>query len=111
MQKFMVVFMAPAAEMAEWMQKPEEERKEAEQKMMTEWREWMAAHAAMIKETNAVGKTKRITKEGVMDAANDLMLYAIVEGDSPESVAETFKDHPHFGIPHATIEVMPVRPM
>ncbi|HVW82541.1 MAG TPA: hypothetical protein VHC68_01170 [Candidatus Paceibacterota bacterium] len=111
MQKFMVLYLAPAAGMAEWMQKPETERKEEERKMKAEWDSWMAAHAAMIKETSAAGKTTRITKQGVTDAANDLMLYSIVEGDSAESIAELFKSHPHFGIPGASIEVMPVRPM
>lgn len=111
MQKFLVMYLAPAVEMAEWMKKPEAERKEEERKMMADWQAWMKEHAAMIKETSAAGKTTRITKQGVTDAANDLMLYSIVEGDSAESIAELFKSHPHFGIPGASIEVMPVRPM
>jgi hypothetical protein len=111
MQKFLVMYMAPAAEMAEWMKKPAAERKETEEKMMAEWQAWMKEHASMIKETNAAGKTARITEAGVADAANDLMLYSIVEGESAEAVAEAFAKHPHLGMPHASIEVMPIRPM
>lgn len=111
MQKFIVTYLAPAAEMEEWMKKPESERKSAEEQMMKEWKEWMAAHASMIKETNATGKTKRLTKEGATDAKNDLMLYSIVEADSLEAVTKVFAAHPHFGIPGATIEIMPIRPM
>lgn len=107
----MVMYLAPAAVMAEWMKKPEAERKDEEEKMKGEWQAWMAEHASVIKETSAVGKTTRITKAGVADAANDLMLYSIVEGESSEAVAELFATHPHLGIPEASIEVMPTRPM
>ena len=107
----MVLYLAPAAGMDEWMKKPEAERKSEEQKMQGEWQAWTAAHGEMIKETNATGKTTRVTAESVAPARNDLMLYSIVEGESPEAVAEAFKGHPHFGIPGATIEVMPIRPM
>ena len=111
MQKFIVMFLAPSATIAEWMKKPEAERKDADQQMRKEWGEWMAAHASMIKETQAAGKTKRVTKGSVADVANDLMLYSIIEAESPEAAAEVYKDHPHFGIPGATIEVLPIRPM
>jgi len=111
MQKFMVMYLAPAEMMQEWMKKPEAERKAEEMKMQTEWKVWMEAHGAMIHETNATGKTTRITKDSVAPARNDLMLYSVVEGESAEAVAEIFKGHPHFGIPDATIEIMPIRPM
>ncbi len=107
----MVMYLAPAEMMQEWMKKPEEERKAEEMKMQAEWKAWTEAHGAMIKETNATGKTTRVTKDGSAPARNDLMLYSVVEGESPETVAEIFKDHPHFGIPDATIEIMPIRPM
>ncbi len=108
MQKFLVLYMAPATMMEEWMKKPEEERKAEEQKMQAEWGVWMAAHKDHLKQTAGAGKTKRVSKEGVMDTKNDIMLFSLVEGDGPDAVAEMFKDHPHFGIPGATIEVMPV---
>ena len=97
--------------MAEWMKKPEEERKEEETKMKAEWDVWMTAHAGMIKETNAAGKTKKVTGAGVVDHRNDLMLYSIVEAESHEAAAKAYEGHPHFGIPEATIEVMTLRSM
>lgn len=105
------MYLAPSAMMAEWMKKPEAERKDEEAKMRGEWNAWTAAHAGMIKETNATGKTKRVSKAGAVDASNDLMLYSIIEAESPEAAAAVFADHPHFGIPDATIEIMPIRPM
>ena len=103
--------MAPAATMEEWMKKPEEERKTEETKMKTEWDAWMAAHKDAILNTIALGKTKRVSASGVEDVRNDMMISSYVQGESAEAVADMFKDHPHFGIPGATIEIMETRPM
>lgn len=107
----MVMYLAPAATMAEWMQKPESERKDEEAKMMAEWKVWTAAHQGMIKETMATGKNVRVSQDTAVATPNDVMLYSIVEGESADAVAESLKGHPHFGIPGATIDVMPLRPM
>lgn len=91
-----------------WMAMPEADRKSQETQMETEWNAWMAAHKDILIETAGVGKPKRITAEGVVDARNDIMMYSFVEADSLEAAAEMFKDHPHFGIPGSWIEVMSV---
>ena len=101
--------MAPASAMGEWMKTPEAERKEAEVKMRTEWDAWVAGHADTILNTIALGKTKRVTASGVLDVKNDMMMSSYVQGESAEAMAEIFKDHPHFGIPGATIEIMEAR--
>jgi hypothetical protein len=111
MKHFTVLYMAPAAVIAEWMQKPEVERKEAEGKMRTDWDTWMAAHKDAILNTIALGKTKRVSEAGVEDVKNDMMMSSYVQGESAEAVAEMFKGHPHFGIPGATIEIMEARPI
>lgn len=108
MQKFLVLYMAPAAMIAEWMQKSPEERKAEEDKMKGEWDAWMKKHGSSLKETAGAGKTKRVTKEGVTDTKNDIMMFSMVEGESHEAVAKLFENHPHFGIPEASIEIMPV---
>ncbi|HKU87622.1 MAG TPA: hypothetical protein VJV77_14905 [Casimicrobiaceae bacterium] len=36
------------------------------------------------------------------------MLYSIVEAESLDAAAKAFQDHPHFGIPQASIDVMPL---
>lgn len=104
----MAVYMMPSAGLDEWMKKPEAERKAEEGKMKEEWDAWMASHKAAVGETAGVGKPKRVTKEGTTDARNDLMMYSFVEAESPEAAAKLFEGHPHFGIPGASIEVMPV---
>jgi hypothetical protein len=115
MKKFMVLFLAPQSLMAEWMQKPEAERKEAEDKMRKEWDEWTASHSSLFVDGPAgTGKTKSVSESGVADTKNDIMLYGIIEANSQDEAANMFVGHPHFGIPQATIEVMeinPIRPM
>lgn len=111
MKNFTVIFMAPAATMEEWMKKPEAERKDEEAKMKADWDAWTASHAGTILNTIALGKTKRVSAVGVEDVKNDMMLSSYVQGESAEAVAEIFKDHPHFTIPGATIEIMEARPI
>ena len=101
--------MAPAAAMEEWMKKPETERKDEETKMKAAWDVWVAAHAGTILNTIALGKTKRVSAAGIEDVKNDMMLSSYVQGESAEAVAEIFKDHPHFAIPGAIIEIMEAR--
>lgn len=98
----------PHSGLDEWMKLPEVERKAQEVQMQSEWNAWMVTHANKIMETAGVGKPKRITKEGIEDSRNDIMMYSFVEAESLEVAAELFKDHPHFGIPGGWIEVMSV---
>lgn len=106
--KFFVTYQMPHTGLDAWMQLPEEERKAQEVEMQNEWNAWMEAHKDVITETAGVGKPKRITAGGIEDARNDLMMYSFIEAESHEAAADLFKDHPHFGIPGAWIEVMSV---
>lgn len=104
--KFFVTFQMPHTGLDAWMQLPEETRKAQETEMQSQWNAWMAAHADVLIETAGVGKPKRVTASGVEDSRNDIMMYSFVEAESLEVAANLFKDHPHFGIPGAWIEVM-----
>jgi hypothetical protein len=109
MKNFTVIYMAPASTMEEWMKKPEAERKDEENKIKIQWDAWMTAHGDTVMKTIALGKTKRVSSSGVEDVKNDMMMSSYAQGESAEAVAELFKDHPHFGIPGATIEIMETR--
>lgn len=106
--KFLVTYQMPHTGLDEWLKLPEEERKAQELQMQTEWNTWMESHKSVITETAGVGKPKRITGTGIEDTRNDLMMYSFIEAESLEAAAELFKNHPHFGIPGAWIEVMSV---
>lgn len=107
--KFFVTYQMPHAGLDQWMQLPEEERKTQEAQMQSQWNTWISGHKDAITETAGVGKPKRITPNGMEDARNDIMMYSFVEAESLEAATEMFKDHPHFGIPGAWIEVMPIK--
>jgi len=69
----------------------------------------MGNHAKMITLTEAAGKTKAVTKTGIGDIKNDIMLYSLVEAENHDIAAQAFADHPHLTIPQSSIEVMEVR--
>ena len=109
--KFAVLFLVPAVVIADWMKTDPATRQPAEQKMQAEWRQWMSEHSSMVLSTEAGGKTKRVTRDGVSDAKNDIMLVSFIEAESHEAAAKAFENHPHLQIPQSSIEVMAVRPM
>lgn len=112
MKKFLVLFLTPASVMADWMKKSHEERKGAQKKMQLQWKQWMEAHKdAFVEMPAGAGKTKRIDQKGVTDIRNDVMMYGIVQAETPEEAPAIFVGHPHLGIPEATIEVMGVNEM
>ena len=112
MKKFLVTYLAPASVIDEWKKTEPEKRKEAEEKMQGEWRKWMSDHMTMFVDKGAgVGKTKRVTAQGMSDTKNDIMLYAIVEAESHEGAAKIFEGHPHLQIPQSSIDVMEIHPL
>lgn len=108
MSKYFVTFSIPAAAIEEWVKTVDEStRKEQSDKMMKDWQTWMKDHdSAILDKGLPLGKTKRVTKEGVTDTKNDLNWYLVVEADSHDAAADIFKDHPHLEIPSAYIEIM-----
>jgi hypothetical protein len=112
MSKFLVLYLAPTSVLDEWMKTDPAARKPREEKMQADWKKWMADHAKLLADTGAgVGKTKLVNAQGVSDIRNEIMLYAIVEAESHDAAANEFKDHPHLGIPQASIEVMAINPL
>jgi hypothetical protein len=107
--KFVATFSIPAAAIQDWQKSVDEaERNEQTQKMMVEWQQWMDTHAsAIIDKGLPLGKTKRVTAEGVADIRNDLNWYMVIEAESHDAAAEMFRTHPHVvTIPTAYIEIM-----
>ena len=112
MKKFLVLYLAPMTGMEEWMKIDPEKRKIEEEKMKAEWGKWMNENKKMLTGITAgIGKTKRVTMEGIIDTKNNIMLYSMVEADSHNEATALFKNHPHLAIGGATIEVMPINPL
>jgi len=75
------------------------------------WEEWGKRNAATIVATDVmVGKTRRVTKTGIVDARNQIAGFMIVEAaDDITAAAGLFQDHPHITVfPGDGIDVMPV---
>jgi hypothetical protein len=111
MSKFMVLYMAPVSVLEDWKKTDPATRKAAEEKMQGEWKAWMTDNGKSLADKGAgVGKTKRITGQGIADTKNEIMLYAIVEAETHEAAAKLFAHHPHLQIPQSSIEVMAINP-
>jgi hypothetical protein len=111
MKNFTAIYMMPVEGLQAWMSKSEGERKEAEAKMKGDWDTWLATHKDAVLNTIALGSTKRVSEGKIEDAKNGMMLSSYVQAASLEEAAKIFANHPHLGIPGATIEVMETRPM
>ena len=110
-KKFLVLYHIPAHVIEEWMKIDEAERKRQENDMMQEWGKWMGKHGAMIISTETAGKTKLASASGIADYRNDIHMTSIVQADTHEAASQIFKDHPHWVIPEASIEIMELKPM
>lgn len=99
--------------MLEWMALPEDERRAKEQEGMAAWKAWAEKHSAATASMGGpVGKTKKVSKDGVEDVTNGLSGFTVVRADSHEAAAKLFENHPHFTIfPGESIEVMPILPI
>lgn len=109
MEQYFALYMAPVAEMEKMMASSSPEDM---QSGMDEWSAWMEAHQDAIADMGApLGKTKRVTAEGISDVKNEVGGYSIVQASSHEEAAALLQDSPHFQIPGAYIDVIKVMPM
>jgi hypothetical protein len=113
MKKFFVLYLAPVSVIEAWTKTDPETRKPAEDKMRSrladlDERAWGDAHG------HARGTWQDqngFTAQGISDARNDNMLYCVVQAESHEAAAKLFANHPHLGIPQASIEIMELNPL
>ena len=115
MKRFMAVYTGTPGSFEKYQQqfKDPEQRKAHERKGMEAWKAWVASHQKSIVEGGGpLGRTKRVTKDGVADVRNNLAAYVVVEAASQEEAAKMFLDHPHFTIfPGDGVEIMEVLPI
>ena len=115
MKKFMAVYTGTPDAFEKYRLKfPDAEKRKAhEKKGMEAWQKWVKAHEKSTVEGGApLGKTKRVSREGIADIRNNLAAFTIVEAESHEAAAKMFLDHPHFTIfPGDAVEIMECLPM
>lgn len=115
MKNFMAVFTGSATSAArlQWDRLDEQERQRRQAAGMKAWQDWAARHQSIIVQSGGpLGKTKRISKEGIADTRNNLAAYVVVRADTHEAAARLFENHPHFAIfPGDAVEVMECLPV
>lgn len=115
MKTFMAVFTGTAAAMEKFQRDhaDPDKRKALEKKGMDAWMKWAETHAKSIVENGGpLGKTKRVTRDGITDIRNNLAAYTVVKAESQEAAAKMFLGHPHFTIfPGDGVEIMEVLPI
>ncbi len=99
--------------MAVWTALPEAERRAKEQEGMAAWKAWMAKHqAALVEMGGPLGKTKKVSQQGIEDISNEMGAFMVFRAASHEAAAKMFEGHPHFTIfPGERVEIMPVLPI
>ena len=115
MKTFLAVYTGSEASRIRsgWDELDDDERSAREQAGMQAWGEWMQANADAIVDTGGpLGKTKRISRDGVADTSNELAGYVILRAASHAEAAARFAAHPHFAIfPGDAVEVMECLPI
>ena len=110
MSHFMAVFTGSPGDMDAWKALDADTRAQRERDGIAAWHKWGQDHAASIVDMGGpLGKTRRVTKDGIADARNALTAYTVARAQSQEAAAKLFENHPHFTIfPGDGVEVMPI---
>jgi len=112
---YLAIFLGSktSAKRAAWDALPEAQRQAKEREGIAAWKAWVEKHqAAIVSMGGPLGKTKRISTEGIEDISNQLGAFTVVRAASHEAAAQMFAKHPSFAIfPGDSVEVMPVLPI
>ena len=93
-----------------WYAMSDEERRARDEEGLAALEAWDEAHNdAIVYQGGPLGKTKRVSDDGVADAVNQLTVFVVVRAPSHDAAARMFEGHPHMTIfPCHAVEVMPL---
>lgn len=115
MKNFLAIYTATAAspKRAEWDAMDEGKRKNLEAAGMKAWHDWMKAKSSVVVEAGGpLGKTKRVSAQGVSDTRNNIGGYIVVKAESHDAAAKLFEKHPSFAhFPGDAVEIMEILPI
>jgi hypothetical protein len=113
MKTFLAIYTGTPAGMAQWQAQDDATRAAREREGMAAWKQWAEANAAVLVDPGGpLGRTKRVTADGIADIRNAMGAYCLVQAESQEAAAGLFAGHPHFTIfPGDGVEVMEVLPI
>ena len=110
MPRFLAVYTMKPEDLTRFRALPKAEQDAIDEVGLKQWADWDKANAAAIVDPGVmVGKTKRVTRDGIADATNPFCGYLIVEAETIEDAARLFTNHPHLTVfPGDGIDIMPV---
>lgn len=113
MKTFLAIYTGSPSSFDAWKSMDAAQREAKEKAGMEAWKAWVETNQASIVDHGApLGKTKRMSTDGLADARNNVGGYTIVRAESHEAAAKLFEQHPHFTIfPGDAVEVMECMPM
>jgi hypothetical protein len=115
MKTFLAVYLGSASspQRANWDKLDETTRTSRQNAGMKAWGDWMVTHKnAVVGQGGPLGKTKRVSPQGIADTKNNLTGYVVVQAESHEAAARLFENHPHFSIfPGDSVEIMECLPI
>ncbi|MGF9693737.1 hypothetical protein AAIH46_13040 [Rhizobium sp. 0TCS1.26] len=99
MARFLAVYTMRPGNVASFRALPKTEQDAIDAEGVAQWAAWEAHNSAFILDRGGmVGKTMRVTKDGVAKAVNHICGYLVVEAESAEAAALRFQDHPHITV-------------
>ncbi len=93
MKKFVILYFAPAAEVAQWAKASEEDK----QASLKKWMDWKAKYEDNILDLGSpiIPGQKRKANTEWASCSNDVSGFSIVQGESAEEVKSMLDNHPH----------------
>nr|CAD6413872.1 hypothetical protein REQ54_01216 [Rhizobium sp. Q54] len=109
MPRFLAVYTMKPEDLAAFRSLPKPEQDAVDAAGVKQWAAWEDRNAGSILDRGGmVGRTTRVTKNGVAEARNPFCGYLVVEAETAEAAANLFLDHPHITVfPGDGIDIMP----
>ncbi|MBY5765681.1 hypothetical protein HFO06_21665 [Rhizobium leguminosarum] len=115
MPRFLAVYTMKPEALASFRSLPKAEQDVVDAAGISQWSAWEEHNAAcippipwLLDRGGMVGKTTRVTKDGVQRAENQFCGYLVVEAETADAAARLFQDHPHFNVfPGDGVDIMP----
>ncbi len=109
MPRFLAVYMMKPEDLASFRRLSKIEQDAVGVEGVAQWKAWESRNAAVILDRGGmVGKTMRVTENGIAEAENSFCGYLVVEAETACAAARLFQDHPHITVfPGDGIDIMP----
>ncbi|WP_171060979.1 hypothetical protein [Poseidonocella sp. HB161398] len=110
MPRFLAVYTMTPEGLASFRNLPKAEQEAVDANGLRQWKAWEDRNAGSIVDRGGmVGKTTRITKDGIAKAVNPFCGYLVVEAETADAAAALFEGHPHFTVfPGDGVDIMPL---